>query len=304
MSTLRDKLLRHVGHDIVCVTYGDSENPADVCIECEDCNEVLVSAETDEYDDREYEVTEVCPHCGSEVTLMWNVEADGYKAFCPYCGERLMLCDACLHTEDENGECDGSCDYCRQTDSCKYNLPHTCQQKVSENPLADLEHQLKLLHNDGYQDAEKIIRYLMSKFETVDMCENPENTLKLTKMLRAYAKDYASGKTLGRAIVDTEKYMEQAADVIDFLSRRTNARKAELDEMKNFVRKKILDELGRDRLRSLWTSYCLRYDLCVDTTTYEMDMQELWGAVSDEEPDTADWGDFDSFEDFMCAYLA
>ena len=38
---------RHVGHQINCVYYGDSVNdPDDVCIECETCNEVLFSAET------------------------------------------------------------------------------------------------------------------------------------------------------------------------------------------------------------------------------------------------------------------
>ena len=38
---------RHVGHHLNCVYYGDSVNdPDDVCIECETCNEVLFSAET------------------------------------------------------------------------------------------------------------------------------------------------------------------------------------------------------------------------------------------------------------------
>ena len=37
--TFKD-LSQHVGHDIVCVTYGDpAEN---VAIECETCNEVLL----------------------------------------------------------------------------------------------------------------------------------------------------------------------------------------------------------------------------------------------------------------------
>lgn len=39
------KLRPHIGHKISCVYYGDADNPADVCIECEDCGEVLVSAE-------------------------------------------------------------------------------------------------------------------------------------------------------------------------------------------------------------------------------------------------------------------
>lgn len=45
---------RHVGHHINCVYYGDSVNdPDDVCIECETCNEVLFSAETLCLEDKE-----------------------------------------------------------------------------------------------------------------------------------------------------------------------------------------------------------------------------------------------------------
>lgn len=40
-------LLAHVGHNIVCVTYGINET-VNVSIECEDCNEVLVSFDSDE----------------------------------------------------------------------------------------------------------------------------------------------------------------------------------------------------------------------------------------------------------------
>lgn len=47
-----------------------------------------------------FEVTEVCPHCGRENTLTWNVEADGYQVHCPNCGEKMMLCDACRHSAD------------------------------------------------------------------------------------------------------------------------------------------------------------------------------------------------------------
>jgi len=39
------KLNPHFGHHIVCVRYGDPDDPVDVCIECEDCGEVLISAE-------------------------------------------------------------------------------------------------------------------------------------------------------------------------------------------------------------------------------------------------------------------
>ena len=47
-----EKLKNHIGHDIVCVAYGDIDNPVDICVECEDCNEVLVSAETYEKEEK------------------------------------------------------------------------------------------------------------------------------------------------------------------------------------------------------------------------------------------------------------
>lgn len=37
---------RHIGHHITCACYGDRNDPDDVTIECETCNEVLFSAET------------------------------------------------------------------------------------------------------------------------------------------------------------------------------------------------------------------------------------------------------------------
>ncbi|MEG1563819.1 MAG: hypothetical protein RR365_08845 [Bacteroides sp.] len=63
-----------------------------------------------------FEVTECCPHCGSEVTLMWDVESMGYKTFCPVCGNRLMLCDECQHSAKPR-----SCDYSSESDTCRHN---------------------------------------------------------------------------------------------------------------------------------------------------------------------------------------
>ncbi len=38
-------LLKHRGHNVAIVTYGDPDAPADVCLECEDCGEVVLDAE-------------------------------------------------------------------------------------------------------------------------------------------------------------------------------------------------------------------------------------------------------------------
>lgn len=42
---LWNELLKHRGHNVNIVSYGDSDNPADVCLECEDCGEVVLDAE-------------------------------------------------------------------------------------------------------------------------------------------------------------------------------------------------------------------------------------------------------------------
>lgn len=74
---------------------------------------------------RTYLVTEVCPHCESEVEMRWNTDTLGYKAFCPVCGKRLMLCDECRHTEGMPG-----CDYDSRLDFCRNNPPAPAPREV------------------------------------------------------------------------------------------------------------------------------------------------------------------------------
>lgn len=69
------------------------------------------------------EVTEVCPFCEREITLIWNPDADGFKCFCPACGNRLMLCTAC-HDRGFN------CDYCTETDTCRFNEKEKVKMRV------------------------------------------------------------------------------------------------------------------------------------------------------------------------------
>lgn len=68
-------------------------------------------------------VTEYCSECESEITLFWDVDRDGYKAYCPYCGAVLMLCDECSH---RTGEYVYDCDYNDDTGACRFNpMPRT-----------------------------------------------------------------------------------------------------------------------------------------------------------------------------------
>lgn len=40
-------LLEHVGHDVVLVTYGPENNPANVALECQTCGCVLLDFDND-----------------------------------------------------------------------------------------------------------------------------------------------------------------------------------------------------------------------------------------------------------------
>ena len=73
-------------------------------------------------------VTEYCSECEAEVTMQWDVRALGYKAFCPHCGKRLMLCDECQHRKD--GGLVDDCDYDLETDSCRFNRYGTLPKRV------------------------------------------------------------------------------------------------------------------------------------------------------------------------------
>ena len=66
-------------------------------------------------------VTELCPYCDTEVGISWDVDKDGFKVFCPNCGEQLMLCSACKDREDLcdwNDEAQ-ACHRCREQTDCE-----------------------------------------------------------------------------------------------------------------------------------------------------------------------------------------
>lgn len=45
INPLWNALKRHRGHKVEIVSYGDWDDPVDICLECEDCGEVIIDAE-------------------------------------------------------------------------------------------------------------------------------------------------------------------------------------------------------------------------------------------------------------------
>jgi len=81
-------------------------------------------------------------------------------------------------------------------------------------------------------------------------------------------------------------------------------KKKELDYLFSFINEGCFDEeISCRQLRALWTAYCLHQNLDADTLKYNNLLLEVWASVSSAEDDNAYWGDFDSFDLFMCADL-
>lgn len=59
------------------------------------------------------EITEVCPHCDSEVNITWNVATQGFKTKCHICKKDIMICSECLHNHNY-------CDW-KEKDGCYRN---------------------------------------------------------------------------------------------------------------------------------------------------------------------------------------
>lgn len=94
-----------------------------------------------------------------------------------------------------------------------------------------------------------------------------------------------------------------AARLIERLQ-TTVSRTAEFEFLRAYVVESCFDDdICRDRLRMLWTAYCLHHDLDVDTAGYDNDLLELWNKLTETGDGTSEWADFDGFDKFMCIYL-
>ena len=81
---------------------------------------------------RTYIVTEWCAHCESEIKMRWDTDTMGFQAFCPVCGNRLMLCDECRHTDEPS-----PCDYDGKSDRCHRSSPIPMRLAVRPSMCVD-----------------------------------------------------------------------------------------------------------------------------------------------------------------------
>ena len=71
-------------------------------------------------------IYELCPHCNTEVSVLWDAALKGYLTKCPSCGKHLLLCSECISH--------GCCDYDQESDLCK-RVVETMWRELADIPL-------------------------------------------------------------------------------------------------------------------------------------------------------------------------
>ena len=114
-----ERLIKDILQDIFDVSYDTPllliQWTQDVCIK-EDEEEAAKAIQ-------QSEVCEVCPECGAENIMRWDVKKEGYVAYCPHCGSKMMLCDECMNSDNApicNWNPYNGC--CREHKECKKEL--------------------------------------------------------------------------------------------------------------------------------------------------------------------------------------
>jgi len=102
-------------------------------------------------------VTELCQHCGHEITLLWDTTILGFEAVCPVCGSRLMLCDECRHAAES-----GPCDYNRETNSCCRRERRRLWMRLGVS-LAVTRYEEAAILGDDSELAEKTLHRLLAE---------------------------------------------------------------------------------------------------------------------------------------------
>jgi len=79
-----DSMREHIGHDIVCVRYGQGDECVNVSIECETCDCVLIDLNESQKVCIEFnECFAQCGTCERTFTTVTNEKGD---TECPHCG--------------------------------------------------------------------------------------------------------------------------------------------------------------------------------------------------------------------------
>lgn len=88
-------------------------------------------------------VIEMCPHCETEIGVLWDIDTDGHGLYCPYCGNYIMLCSECPERDgelncdwSEDGAANGKCCSWDNRSASDYKSKDKAEWIITSEPCA------------------------------------------------------------------------------------------------------------------------------------------------------------------------
>ena len=121
---------------------------------------------------------EYCSECDTENEFRWDVEIDGYKAYCPHCGKALMLCDGCVHSDDTPAKCNvadsiGECVRAIEEAEKKWKKASENIKLIISIPLRDTD--IKYLKAEGFLVKKN---FQLQRQVGIKICKRPNDAPK------------------------------------------------------------------------------------------------------------------------------
>ena len=123
-------------------------------------------------------VVEYCSECDTENEFRWDVETDGYKAYCPHCGKVLMLCEECVHSDDTPAKCSvadsiGECVRAIEEAEKKWKKASENIKLIISVPLRDAD--IKYLKTEGFLVKKN---FQLQRQVGIKICKRPNDAPK------------------------------------------------------------------------------------------------------------------------------
>lgn len=174
---------------------------------------------------------------------------------------------------------------------------------------------VRMLLSDGYHDAAEYVRSLEAQLAqckgqsmAAEVCPHCESRIAM-QWDTASMGYRAFCPVCGRRIMRCAECLQEGARC-DYCAETDSCRHNpvndddELAYLTEYLRESCFDdEISRDRLRMLWTAYCMHSGIDVNTARYNALLLRLWEELLETGNGTSDWSDSWEFTKFMCAYL-
>ena len=116
---------------------------------------------------------------------------------------------------------------------------------------------------------------------------------------------YSDGNTITQKLTDLEcTEIKLCMDSRDVVKRSFPQKNDDFEFVRKFARSVDFGvEIWAEQLKAVWTAFCLRWDVIVDTGEYDLMISKIHTALTESQTAGKDCPEFDEFDSYMCGLL-